>query len=395
MSDHDSRIVLGAYDDEAIHPTDNNWTRHSVYRIDRDLKNRTEVPLPYMIWSLNGKDKLVIDREQNVLLAVSNNDILSPYGKVIKIDRAGKIHDLYTTRNHLLPPVIGKKQRIYVAEAYSINNDKGLYFYCLDAHGLLLWEKSFSCDHIASIPVLDAHGNIYIVTDDSEGIFTLHALTNQGEEKWHWSHQGENRVEPFFGRDGSIYYATNGDISKISMDGQSEWEKSFNSMIGPPSMDINGRISFESEGYLYVLSAEGDFIHKIEVDGLFGGSYPLSLTNDIFLCEVNRCKLIALDVRTKKILWEYQSKGFQADVFPIVDSAGHIIYTTREIHPKSYVNVISKDGEKLGEYEIDGIVLSAVLGADNLLHILSQVRVRRSRKKDELPYGTKLITLRS
>ena len=64
MSDHDSRIVLGAYDDEAIHPTDNNWTRHSVYRIDRDLKNRTEVPLPYMIWSFNGKDKLVIDRER-------------------------------------------------------------------------------------------------------------------------------------------------------------------------------------------------------------------------------------------------------------------------------------------------------------------------------------------
>ena len=86
--------------------------------------------------------------------------------------------------------------------------------------------------------------------------------------------------------------------------------KNFDSAIGPPSMDVDGRISFESEGYLYVLSEEGELIHKIEVDGLFGCSYPLSLTNDIFLCEVNRCKLISFRLTNEKNSFGISIKGF-------------------------------------------------------------------------------------
>lgn len=401
-----NRTTLGAYDDLAIHPTDNNWIRKSVFEVDHMPEKRREVDLPYFIMYKTEFDRFVINRDGEILISVSDRKLLNDhFGKILRINKEGKVDELFSTDKHILPPVVGENGNIYVAEAYSFSHEQEeLHLYALSPNGDLLWSKGFLCSSIYSTPVLDQYGNIYIVTVNIKknmtfALFCLNALSVlNGEEKWGWSHTGSNICEPKIGKDGSIYYSFLNRVVKITNTGSVEWEKSYNSSfntIGPLAIHMNGDMSFACDDNIYILNEKGEEIRKIEVDGLSVSSLPLLYGTDKYICSVNGGKLVSVDFYGN-VLWEYETKSTQNFSHPIIERNGNIIFCAIDydiVESTSYISMINEHGTCLWELEIKGMVISIVIGGDNLLHILYSYKIKRLKNKDDNPFGYKLLTL--
>ncbi len=151
----------GAYDSEAVHSVDVNWTRQSSFTI---------FSKPDLLWKVSVDDAFieatesaafVVDRHNNIIISDCDGSLVGPYyGRLMSISPEGNITELFKTDMRLKSPVIGRDGSIYVTTTGAMES-KGHKLYCALPNGDIKWEFVID-DPPYSKPVIDAQGNIYL-----------------------------------------------------------------------------------------------------------------------------------------------------------------------------------------------------------------------------------------
>lgn len=252
----------GAYNEKAIQPTSENWSRHS--RFDGPVN-------PVVNWSSNADGWL------DSGIAIDENGTMytgDVEGNVFAVDPAGKVKWKFALGAGVevrSAPVIGNDGTIYIgAHTASAEKDNiickkeeclsGLI--ALNPNGTLKWKVAFPEVQIGNTIILDKNGNIYFGTGDyhnSTGV--LYVVTPNGEIIWQYGDDdtefitapllttsgylfahnkyfkdknfieslswnfGTSFASPVVGPDETIYYGTyDGNLIAIGPGAQTKWK---------------------------------------------------------------------------------------------------------------------------------------------------------------------------
>lgn len=365
----------GAYDKEAYHPSDVNWTRQSRFLIPDQ---------PKLLWKVgkdnayidetNVKGAFVIDRNQNAIISECDNNIVGQhYGRIIQVGLNGKIKEIFQTNMRLKSPVIGDGGFIYTTTTGSMDST-GHKLYCLFPDGDIKWE--FLINNTAfSKPVIDDLGNVYIFTYGNK-VGTLFSIRNNGTLNWDYKFNSVNWYEPIISKDGVIYIGLNLNQTLCAFDknGQKLWERVLGHGLGmyPLVIKNDGTIYACLSNTLFALNLDGNIKWKYTPkEGNVVSTPAIDKEGNLYV-NLSAFRLVSLNSAGKE-KWETKVRG-AATVPPIIGSCNKIYQQSFMQHYpqyKSWIEVYSKDGEIIWTYELNGTLVSTVLANDNLIYALS------------------------
>ncbi len=176
----------------------------------------------------------ISDEEQIVF---GSND-----GNLYSLNQDGTKRWSYKTSGEILStPAIDEEGNIYVG-----SNDQKLYV--LDPKGNLKWDFFFN-GPVNTSPSIDRY--VYVSVRDH-----IYALSKEGDLKWTFK-TAEIANSPSVGRDETIFVGTlEGTLHAIDNNGNEKWRfKADFDLIAEPVISDNGRIYISSaDGYLYALN---------------------------------------------------------------------------------------------------------------------------------------------
>ncbi|WBW98152.1 outer membrane protein assembly factor BamB family protein [Oceanirhabdus sp. W0125-5] len=373
----------GAYDKYAVHPTDINWTRQSRFAIPDN---------PKLLWKVTEENSyvdetivsgsFVVDRENNILVSDCDNNIFGEhFGRIIKVSNSGDKKEVFKTDMRLKPSVISKSGLIYLTTTndFESENDK---LFCLYPDGTIRWEFPLN-QSPHSKPVLDEEENVYLFTYSNE-VGTLYSISSNGILNWKCEFDSINWYEPIISKDGIIYIGLNNHHTLCAFNkmGHKLWERKLGQGLGsyPPTIKNDGTIYARLSRKLLALDSEGNVLWTYTPkEGNVVTSPAIDMEGNLYL-NLSNFRLVSLDSSGKERWITKVSGGVR--VPPIIGKCKKIIqqsFMQNYPHYKSWIEVFSEKGEKIWTYELNGVIISSVLGKDNLIYILSNCHTFRKK----------------
>jgi outer membrane protein assembly factor BamB len=118
----------------------------------------------------------------------------------------------------------------------------------------------------------------------------LYALTESGEEKWHFTTGGAIVGSPAIGSDGTIYVGSRDrHLYAVNPDGSKKWDTAVEGTIaGSPALAEDGTIYFGDEGaYLYALTSAGTVKWRFNAYGAIWGSPAIAEDGTVYCATQN------------------------------------------------------------------------------------------------------------
>lgn len=363
----------GGYDNCARHSCNANWTRQSRFSIPTN---------PKLLWKIEEKDALilssnvyatfVVDRNKSVILTDCDNNVFSNhFGRLVRIDYQGNREVLFKTNRHLKSPVIGSGGLIYVCTSGD-GGSTGHSLFCLFPDGNVKWE--FELGHLTNgNPVLDKDGNIYVYTVfKRSGI--LKSIGANGLLNWEKCFESNCWYEPIVSEDGIVYIGLNsGELCAFDKKGDLLWKSEVGNAFGYSNFTIkkDGTIYVCFDTYLRALDKFGKLKWTYQpVDGNCGTSPAIAKDGSLYVI-LNYKRMAAIDEYGKE-LWRADLEG-DTNLSNIVDGCEKIVAMTSMCYPLdiSFVEVFTKEGEKLYSFTVEGEMVSIVISEDNLVYVLT------------------------
>ena len=377
----------GGYDQEAAHPTNANWTRQSRFCVPDE---------PKLVWRAGGGrafidatvvgGSFVVDRDRHVLVSDCDDSLVGPhYGRLFRISSTGEMSEVFRSGLELKSPVIGKDGLIYLATT-GAEDSSGHKLYCLFPDGRVNWEFPIGSNAYCN-PVLDRSGNVYVFTYGNK-VGTLFSIRPDGTLNWQRQFRSVNWFEPVVSHEGIVYVGLNVDKKLYAFDknGRQLWSRKLGQGLfgGPPNAASDGTIYVCLSGTLFALHADGTIKWRYGPKGqsvLYGPA--MDRQGNLYI-NLNALNFVSLSPDGKE-RWRTRIAGF-ATAAPIIGSCGRLCqqsHMKRSPQDQSWVESYTLDGEKVWTYELDGRIVSTVLGGDNRIYALSVCRDRL----DEWPLG--------
>lgn len=365
----------GAYDKEAHHPCDVNWTRQSGFVIPDQPKLLWKVGIDSAyVDEANVRGAFVVDRNKNVIVSDCDNNIVGQhYGRLIQVSFNGEKKEIFNTGMRLKSPVIGKDGFIYLTTTGSMDST-GHKLYCLFPDGSAKWEFLINCNAYSK-PVIDDLGNVYIFTYGNK-VGTLFSIRDNGTLNWDYKFNSVNWYEPVISKDGVIYVGLNVNQTLYAFDknGQKLWERVLGQGLGsyPPVIKNDGTIYACLSNALFALNSDGSIKWKYTPkEGNTVTAPAIDKEGNLYI-NLSAFRLVSLSSEGEE-KWQTIVKG-AATVPPIIGSCNKLWQQSFMQHYpqyKSWIEVYSKEGEKIWTYELNGTIISTVLADDNLIYALS------------------------
>lgn len=283
----------GAYDRQAIQPTELNWTRQSRF---------SEGNFPFLKWGL------MVD--ENITSPVIGEDgtiyFSEVTGKVYAVNENGQkkwefdVKDRVTTS-----PVISADGTIYIGSWSK--------YVAISPEGKEKWE--FHTGGL-TLPVISADGTIYL-----GGSNKLYAVTPGGSKKWEYDTAGMF-ASPAIGVDGTIYLGNeDGEVHAIYPNGMRKWVAKLTDVpetITSPLLDEKGTIYIGMNSTLFALDADGVINWSFPTNSVITSTPVLSSDKTIYFTDITSLYAITSDGTEK---WTYKTY-FSGT--PIIGSSGTI-----------------------------------------------------------------------
>jgi outer membrane protein assembly factor BamB len=108
--------------------------------------------------------------------------------------------------------------------------------------------------NIASSPIIDANGTIYIGSEDG----VLYAINSDGTEKWNYTTGSNLYTTPAIGHDGTIYISTDDNLFAINPNGTKKWQyTTLNNDGSSPVIGSDGTIYIGADFKLFAFNPNG------------------------------------------------------------------------------------------------------------------------------------------
>lgn len=365
----------GAYDKEAQHPSDVNWTRQSRFIVPDQ---------PRLIWKVskdsayvdetNVRGSFAVDRHKNAIIADCDNNIVGQhYGRIIQVDINGETEEIFKADMRLKSPVIGSEGLIYLTTTGSMDST-GHKLYCLFPDGSIKWEFLINNTDFSK-PVIDNLGNVYMFTYGNK-IGTLFSIRDNGTLNWSYKFNSVNWYEPVISKDGVIYIGLNVNqtLCAFSKTGQKLWERVLGQGLGsyPITIANDGTIYACVSSTLFALDPDGSTKWRyMPKEGNVVTTPAIDKEGNLYL-NLSAFRLISLS-RNGEERWASKVKG-AALVPPVIGCCNKLYQQSfMQDYPqyKSWIEAYSKEGEKIWTYELNGNIISTVLADDNLIYAVS------------------------
>ena len=275
------------------------------YNIDTLLYSSTEIGGVFLGTPLIGKNNEIyfINSFTRELTSIAANGIIrwktiisNFYGSHLNIDKEGIIYLL--TNNREIVAVNSSTGEIawtfsdnnFGTDGLSISPDGGhLYIPAISTGGFHSFnintksiEWSFGVNRRFTLPIVDAYGNIYMITSVHNNGHTSHGLfsiDSEGNENWRFEFGKEQNeyYTPTIDKNGNIYFG--GDtLFSVDFEGKLNWAKSLEATISSDLIcDVNNLVLFcthnhlNDEVYLRVINSNGNRLNDIF---LYDGTPP-------------------------------------------------------------------------------------------------------------------------
>jgi len=246
--------------------------------------------------------------------------------------------------------------------------------------GSLKWKGALSNDYeqIISTPALSHDGTIYFCDTDNY----LHALSNDGSQKWSFKAGGGIISSPTISSDGTIYFGSNDQsLYAINADGSKKWSYyTSDEITESPAIGKGGVIYFVNDSKydsLHALNPDGTLKWRLSV-GYIASSPTIDKNNIIYVMAGDGnygCGLYAIDIEGT-IIWKYTfiSKCWNIASYAVENSSpaigndgtiyignGNDLYA---INPDGTSKWIFKTGEHISS--------SPVIGSDGTIYVGSE-----------------------
>lgn len=198
------------------------------------------------------------------------------------------------------------------------------------------------------------------VHNDSLFLFitdSLYAVNIIGKIKeFSYSIGDPSLVTPLIDSEGNIYTASSIKPKIYSLDQQGDLRYNYTTeggINGPMlNIDKNGRLFFlDDQKYLYSLDTSGDLLWRQKLSNASNYSFGMSFSPEghiLYIPGKNKT-LIAFDIRTQSIIWEYGDIPLRNA--PVVDSYGNIyILPKYEAQGKANLITLNPDGDIKWKY---------------------------------------------
>ncbi len=376
----------GGYDQEAMHPTEANWTRQSRFRIPDEPQPLWQVATGgAYIDATVVQGAFAVDRNSNILVSDCDDNLGGPhYGRLFRISPSGEKSEIFRTGLWLKSPVIGKDGLIYLATTgatvviggkWTDSTDHKLY--CLFPDGRVNWEFPIGSNACCK-PVLDGSGNVYVFSHGNK-VGTLFSIRADGALNWQHEFRSPTWCEPLVSQDGVIYVGLSVDRKLYAFDksGRELWARRLGQGPGsdPPNIASDGTIYVCLSATLFALHADGTtkWQYRPKEQSVMHGP-AIDREGNLYL-NLNALKLVSLSPEGKE-RWRTTIAGF-ATAPPVIGRCDRLCqqsYMDHSPQHQSWVEAYSLDGQKAWAYELDGIIVSTVLARDNRIYALSNCK---------------------
>ncbi|MFA1821689.1 PQQ-binding-like beta-propeller repeat protein [Virgibacillus oceani] len=368
-------FMEGAYDENAIFPTDANWTRQSRF---------TGPEEPELIWSVETTDKEYTERpgrsspvigSDGTIYYISNAKdeehdglfAISPSGEVKwEVTDFHEELDVGIGNHHRSAPIIDENGDIWVRldnDTFALfNGENG------DLKDSFVWQTNLGSRVYPT--VLGENGTFYI---NNGGIF---GAVQDGDLKWEYGDEeniSEHAIKggPAVASDGTVYGIGKEAFYAIDETGKVKWENEIDEALDYSNIQIDheGNVYFVNDTTLYSYSKHGDKRWEENVENEYYGSNGLTLTNDKKIVALFEDGLHAFNLDGNEE-WHFQPNGKKASGSMIVDQEGTFYMNSLDI-----IYAVDSTGKLKWEYEPEGEDIieysNMVLGPDNTLYFFA------------------------
>ena len=179
-----------------------------------------------------------------------------------------------------------------------------------NATGIVAWTFD-SGGPIASNPVLDSNGTVYITSTTSAGVGSLRAVDNAGNGLWSFNVSSPMRGTPGV-EDGRVFVGSD-DHNAYGVDaktGNMLWHFTTGDRIVAAPVPAGGSVYIASlDGKLYALDpATGVEQWRYSTDAQFQTAPAMSPDGTLYICGSDR-KVYAINAATHNLVWMFQAGG--------------------------------------------------------------------------------------
>ncbi|RAV21282.1 PQQ-binding-like beta-propeller repeat protein [Paenibacillus contaminans] len=352
------------FDLNAIHPTTTSWVRQSRFLSPESPK---ETCISELI-GLSDCSSIVINDNGSILFSSNRGKAL------VSVSPQGEVEWQFQSGTTLITPSIGREGTIYVASTGAWES-KGHKLFSLSNSGQIKWIHEI--DDLAKFsPVIDAEGNIYIVTNGTK----LLAIDPVGELKWVFQAQFEFRCAPLITNDGRILIlAGDKKLYSLTMEGEVQWHTKADTFLESiPIIDYEGNIyiGLSEQSKLKIVSFDKQGNRNEEYSTIDGDIWttPAICKNGNLYVGASPFRLISFRMGGD-IQWETFIDG-QINYPPIVDSLGTVLVVSSNntsVNRLSWVTALTSDGRVKWRSEFTGQITCPVVAPDKKIYFTNNL----------------------
>ncbi|MBW7453116.1 PQQ-binding-like beta-propeller repeat protein [Paenibacillus sepulcri] len=219
--------------------------------------------------------------------------------ELIKFDSRGHVLWRFACLNISCCPILDLQGNVH----FTSRSDNGVYI-SLSEDGLLRWKKEMGKCFIDHAPIIDSHGNIYMLIADSESLHSLYSFDSEGNTNWVYALQDRGIISsPALSDTGCIVMGTTYfKLISLNLDGQLIWESDLGHTTQfTPILDRQSNIYLytyekkrKTSSHLWRLNDQGNVCWKHKMDNAIqwfsfnqeNGFLTLSVDSDTFLLEL-------------------------------------------------------------------------------------------------------------
>ena len=260
-----------------------------------------------------------------------------------------------TMGNIATSPVIDSKGTIY------IGSEDGI-FYATNSDGSEKWNFSTG-GQLYTTPAIGVDGTIYISSDDN-----LFALYPNGTERWHYTTMNNHGSSPVIGSDGIIYIGADSKLFAFNPNGTVKWSFFIGSVSSSPAIGLDETIYVGSnDDNLYAINPNGTKKWSFLTGGDIAYCSPAIASDGTVYIGSQDNKLYAINPNgTEK--W-YYGAGYWVTSSPAIDSDGCVYFGSDD--DKLYA--LYPNGTEKWIFTTSGDVWSSpAIGSDGVIYFGSE-----------------------